>query len=83
MAPKTSYVREKNTIIREKYGVVNGVVTPKNSRTWQMGKSRYEKSTLLRAFFVAPQVGLEPTTLRLTADIAFTMLIVIGNSHTK
>ncbi len=33
-----------------------------------MCESKYEKSPNLGLFLVAPQVGLEPTTLRLTAE---------------
>ena len=37
------------------YGVVDGVVTPKNGCLWRMGANRYEKSTLLRAFLWLPR----------------------------
>ncbi len=59
-----------------------GVVTPKNDCFWQMGKKRHKKARYCM-LFCGSQVGLEPTTLRLTADTAITMSIVIGNSHTK
>ena len=41
------------------------------------------KKHAVACLFCGSQVGLEPTTLRLTADTAITMSIVIGNSHTK
>ena len=40
------------------------------------------KKARCRVLFLAPQVGLEPTTLRLIADIAITPSIVIDNIHT-
>lgn len=41
------------------------------------------KKHAVACFFVAPQVGLEPKTLRLTADESITTSIVIDNSQTE